>query len=143
MVVCLLIPHSHEPVRKRLLYESVRSQVYAFVNSKHTQSYLVERLAVPRDWVDVALALFFAASSLWEKAIEHWMAAKNFNTANSLFYWKVLPAYMNKSSSVGFLKALQQQRAGVTQTEKKTWIEEARVCECQIEIDSTLRRLFE
>ena len=104
---------------------------FLVTQSKSQIDFIREDVKLPRVWLSTSLALCYQHFFLNEKAIEEWMEAENTNQAHNIFYARVLPLYMHKSTGVSMIKALQQFRDNdnldeyirTTQETKKAWIE--------------------
>ena len=127
--VCLLIPNSRNVIRSKLLLKILCMQAPSLVmQSSKEIDYITKTLMLPRTWLSTSLALCYQHFFLNEKAIDEWFKADDVNQAHSIFYRRVLPLYMHKSTRVSMVKALLQKDDGVTNAKKKAWFDNNEIC---------------
>lgn len=108
--------------------------------SKNDQDFITKVLKLPNTWVSTSLALCYQHFFLNEKAIDTWFTAKNIPQAHKIFYERVLPLYMHKSTSVSMVKALQQSDEEYVQATKRAWIESNQVCARKEAVNELVKR---
>jgi len=106
--VSLLIPNSRQVIRCKLLLKILCMQAPSMMTmTKNDQDFITRILKLPSTWVSTSLALCYQHFFLNERAIDEWFTAENIPQAHAIFYERVLPLYMHKSTGVSMVKALQ------------------------------------
>jgi len=113
MVVCLLMPttkQKHDEIRRKLMFELVTSQAPLFIEQGAQKDNSVtqfhKQIGLPASWFQSSIGLVLQSLNLYELALQAWLNEANVQQAHNIWYEKIMPLYMTKSSGVDLARAL-------------------------------------
>lgn len=97
-----------------------------------------KQIGLPASWFQSSIGLVLQSLNLYELALQAWLNEANVQQAHNIWYEKIMPLYMTKSSGIDLARALMFD-SELEQAERAELIKRQDLCQRDPKVDNIVR----